>query len=65
MNELDRRDPLDHLETQFVLAAQPQGRAMQDADWRPIHLIGEDRQFMAHVLDAMDVIISAAVGPVG
>jgi hypothetical protein len=34
VHELDRRDPLDHLEAQLVLATQPQRRAMQHAERR-------------------------------
>ena len=65
MNEFDRDDPFDHLEAELVLAAQPQRRAMQDADRLAVHLVGEDRQFVAHVLDLVNVIIAPAIGAVG
>src|SRR4249919_1084687 len=40
-DELDLRDPLDHLEAEFVLAAQPQRRAMQHAQRCTVHLVGQ------------------------
>ena len=45
MHEFDRCDPLDHLETQLIFASQPQRSAMQYADGRAVHLVGEDRQW--------------------
>jgi hypothetical protein len=40
-HELDRRDPFDHFEAQFVLATEPERRSVQHADGRAIHLIGK------------------------
>ena len=44
VHELDGRDPLHHLETEFVLAAQPQRRPMQHAERRPVHFVSENAQ---------------------
>ncbi len=41
MHELDRGAPLDHLESELVLAAQAQRRAIQHADWHTVHFTGE------------------------
>jgi hypothetical protein len=40
VHKFDRRDPLDHLEAQLILASQTQRRAMQHADRRTVHLVG-------------------------
>jgi hypothetical protein len=34
-HELDRRDPFDHFEAQFVLATEPERRSVQHADGAP------------------------------
>ena len=41
MHEFDRCDSLDHLETQLILASQPQRSAKQYADGRAVHLLAE------------------------
>src|SRR5579883_2211061 len=61
-HELDRSDPFDHLEAQFVLATQPKWRAMQNAERLPVHLIGEDSQAVAHVVYLVDVVVAASRG---
>jgi hypothetical protein len=38
---------------------------MQHANWCAIHLVGEDRQCVAHILDLVNVIVAAAVGAIG
>jgi hypothetical protein len=38
---------------------------MQDAHRGPVHLVGEDRQRVAHVIDLVDVIVAPAIGAVG
>ena len=65
MNELDRRDPLHHLEPKLVFAAQPQWCAMQHADGRSIHFISEDGQFVAHVGYSVHVIVTPDLAAVG
>jgi hypothetical protein len=64
-HELDRSDPFDHLEAQFVLAAKPERRAMQNAERLSVHLIGEDGQAVAHIVYLMDVIVAATRGALG
>ena len=65
MNELDRRDPLHHLEPELIFAAQPQRRAVQHADGRSVHFISEDREFVAHVGYSMHVIVTPGLAAVG
>jgi len=63
-HKLDRFDPFDLLEAQFILAAQSQRRAVEDADRLSIHLIGQDREMVRHVFDKVDVVIFASLGTV-
>ena len=65
MDELDRRDPLHHLEPELILAAQPQRRAVQHADGRSVHLVGEDGQLVAHVGYLVHVVVTPNVAAVG
>ena len=65
MDELDRRDPLHHLEPELIFAAQPQWCAVQHADGRSVHLVGEDGQLVAHVGYLMHVIVTPNVAAVG
>jgi len=41
-------------ESELVFAAPPQRRAVQDADRRPVHLIGENRQFAFFLRTVID-----------
>ena len=41
LDELDRADPLDHLEAELVLNAQPQRRTMDLVERLVIHLVGQ------------------------
>lgn len=64
INKFDGSDPFDHLETELILATQPQWRTMKDAKWRPIHLIGEDRQRVAHIFDGMNIVVTPAISAI-
>src|SRR6185437_7296104 len=65
MHELDGLDPLHHLEAELVLTAQPQRRAVDQRQWRAVHLIGEDGQRMPHVSQVVHVVVDAAIGAFG
>ena len=65
MDELDRRDPFHHLEPELILAAQPKWRAVQHADGRSVHFVGEDGQLVAHVGYLMHVIVTPGIAAVG
>jgi hypothetical protein len=65
VHELDGRDPLDHFEADLVLAAQPQRRPMQHTDRGSVHLISYDRQFVAHLRQAVRVVVAPTLATIG
>src|SRR5215467_1333224 len=65
LDELDGFDPLDLLETEFVLAAETEGRAVINVERLPVHFVSQQRQLMLHVGKSVDVVITPAVSSVG
>src|SRR5215469_1979542 len=65
LDELDGLDPFDHLEAQLELVAQPQRSAVQLVERLAVHLVGEDGQVVAHVLDLVSVVVQSALWALG
>ena len=65
MYELDGPDPFDHLEAQLVLASQPEWGSMKHVERRSIHFIGEQGQPVPHVLNCVNVVVTATFGTFG
>ena len=65
IHEFDGFDPLNHLESQLVLAPQPQRGPVEDGQGLPIHLVREQRELMSHVVNAMHVVVAPAFTALG
>lgn len=65
VDELYGFDPFDHLEAQLILASQSKRGSVQHAKRRSVQLIGKQGQLVPHVLNLVNIIVTAAVGPIG
>jgi hypothetical protein len=63
-HEFDGLDPFEPSLSRARSLAWPPRRVAEDADRRPVHLIGEDGRLASHVVDFMDVVITANFGTV-
>src|SRR6185437_7905214 len=61
-DELDPFDPFDLLEAELDLVAEPQRCAMAERERLVVHVVGEHREVVAHVLDGVGVVVDAFVG---
>ena len=61
LDELDTLDPFDHLVAKLVLDSQPQGRSIYLRKPLPVHLRGQQTLRFQQILQALRVVIGAAV----
>ena len=61
-DELDPLYPLDLFEAEFDLVTEPQRCAVTERQRLAVHVIGEHREAVAHVLDRVRVVVDALVG---
>ena len=61
-DELDALDPLDLFEAELDLVAEPQRGAVAERQGLVVHVVGEHREVVAHVLDRVRVVVDALVG---
>src|SRR5450756_1523795 len=63
-DELHAFDPLALLEAQLGLVAQPERGTVTEGQRRSVHVVGQHRQVIAHLLDGVGVVVDAFVGAV-
>src|SRR5271157_302541 len=63
LDELDRPDPLDHLEAELVLDPQPQGGAVQRTQRLVVHLVGQQCLGVHEVRERVAVVAGPPPGP--
>src|SRR5450759_5013346 len=63
-DELHALDPLDLLEAELSLVVQPQRGTVAERQRLTVHVVGQHRQVVAHLLDGVCVVVDALVGAV-
>jgi len=61
LDELNALDPLNLVEAELDLVAQPQRCPVAVVEWQVVHAIGQHRQVVAPLPDWVSVVVDAAV----